>query len=203
MFSHRFISAVFVGILLLFLTACVGGSPTPSVTPAAPEPLQAEPTAIAQLESPLATPIASAQPESLLPALESPLAPPAAAAYTVATPSPGKASVAGRLINFNTNQPLVNQNLSLPAVLCPPGVTEENIREQCTYVIDEAFDPSALTDGEGRFVFRDIAVGEYVLMIGNRMTESIVLSNELKQPLIWKVEADKVSELGDLVVDLR
>jgi len=137
-------------------------------------------------------------------ALESPLATPTAAVHTaVITPSPGKASVAGRLIDFNTGQPMVNQNLSLPSVTCPLGVTEENKREQCVYVIDEAFDPSVLTDGDGRFVFRDIAAGEYVLLVGNRTTKYTVLANESNQPIIWKVEADKVNELGDLVVDLR
>jgi len=40
-------------------------------------------------------------------------------------------------------------------------------------------------------------------MIGNPTTKYTVLTDELNQPLIWKVEADKVIERGDLVIDLR
>lgn len=98
---------------------------------------------------------------------------------------------------------MVNQNLSLPAILCPPGVADKDKREQCVYVIDEAFDPSVLSDGKGRFVFQNIAAGEYVMLVGNRITQYTILTNEVNQPIIWKAEADKVLELGDLVVDLR
>jgi len=190
MISHRLITVVLGIILALFFAACGGDSLRLLVAPAAVTPLQAESSA-------------AGQPESLLSAQKSPLATPAAAASAVTTPSAGKGSLAGRLIRFNTSQPMVNQNLSLPAVLCAPGVAEKDKREQCIYVIDEAFDPSVLSDGEGRFVFQDIAAGEYVLMIGSRMTKYVVLTDEFNQPLIWKVEAGKALELGDLVVDLR
>ncbi len=179
MLLHRLTTAVLVVILLLSVTACV------EITPAPTEP------------------IATVDPEGSGSALESPLAPPDAAAETAPTSSQGKGSVAGRLIDFSTGEPMVNQNLSLPSVICPPGVLEENKREECVYVVDEAFDPSVLTDGDGRFVFQDIPAGEYVLLVGTQTTKYTVLANELDQPIIWGVEADKVSELGDLVVELH
>jgi hypothetical protein len=178
MLLHRWTTAVLVVILLLSATACIEVSPTSVM------PTSVTDEGGSALESPLATPDAAAE-------MASP------------TSTPGKGSVAGRLIDFNTGQPMVNQNLSLPSVICPPGVLEENKREECVYVVDEAFDPSVLTDGDGRFVFRDIPVGEYVLLVGTQTTKYTVLANELDQPIIWGVEADKVNELGDLVVELH
>lgn len=139
---------------------------------------------------------ATAQPQGTLSTQISPLATPVVTAA-------GKGTLAGRLIQFGSNKPLVNQNLSLPAIVCPPNVAEKDKREQCIYIIDDAFDPSVLTDGEGRFVFQNITAGEYVLLVGNRMTRHTILTDELNQPLIWKVEADKVIDLGDLAVELR
>jgi len=182
----RVLSFGLIAIFVLFLAACGGGSPMPFVGPATAVSPQAEPTT-----------------ESPLPALQSPLATPSSPWSVVATPSAGKSAIAGRLIRFSTGQPMANQNLSLPAILCPPGVADKDKREQCVYVIDEAFDPSVLSDGDGRFVFQNIAAGEYVLLVGNRTTKSTLLTNDFNQPIIWKAEADKVLELGDLVVDLH
>ncbi len=191
MHLHRFAPAVALGILILLLAACSGGSPTPSIPPTA-------------AVSPLATPVtATAQAEPSPAALDSPLAPPTPGVMaTVAPPSAGKAAVAGRLIDVKSSQPMVNQPVSLPTIVCPEGVTEENKRDQCVYVVDEAFDPSAMTDADGRFVFRDVRPGEYVMLVGSPTTRSTVLADDFNQPLIWKTEADKVLELGDLAVEL-
>lgn len=192
MFLHRSVSIVTAAILLLFLSACSNGGlklvvapmPTPGGAAAGGQPT-------------------TAQPQGALPTQISPLATPVATAAGVAAPAAGKGALAGRLIQFGSNKPLVNQNLSLPAIVCPPGVAEKDKREQCIYVIDDAFDPSVLTDGEGHFIFQNITAGEYILLIGNRVTRYTILTDELNQPLIWKVEADKVVDLGDLVVELR
>lgn len=130
---------------------------------------------------------------------QSPLATPP----VMVTSEPGATSISGRLIRFDTGESVANQSLSLHSLLCPPDVTtEEDKREQCVYMIDEAFDPSTLTDEQGRFEFRNIEGGDYVIMVGNWMTEYVVLANDFNQPLIWKVEPDQQLELGDLVVDL-
>jgi hypothetical protein len=114
----------------------------------------------------------------------------------------GKSSVVGRLIDVKSGQPMANQNLSLPSVICPPGVAEKDKREQCVYAVDDAFDPSAITNQDGSFVFRDIPAGDYVMLIGNPATKYTVLANESKQPLIWSAKADQVLNAGDLAVDL-
>lgn len=86
-------------------------------------------------------------------------------------------------------------------MLCAPGVAEEDKREQCFYMVDEAFDPSALTDDDGNFVFRDIEAGEYVMLVGSLMTENVILKDELNRPIIWEAITDTVVALGDIVVE--
>ena len=184
---HRLTLLIAVVMLSLFVAACNGDSPAApveNVTPAAQEATPTEPAV--QPASPLSAPV-------------SPLAVPA----VPVAPAANKTVITGRLINIETSSPMANQNLSLPAVLCAPGVAEADKREQCFYMIDEAFDPSTLTYSDGRFVFQDIPAGEYVLMVGNLMTEYTVLTDELNQPLIWKGEANQTLDVGDLVVDLR
>lgn len=144
-----------------------------------------EPTSTTQLDSPLSAPI-------------SPLALDSSAA-----PEAGKATLKGRLIDLATGAPLRNQNVSLPAVLCAPGVAEEDKREQCFYMVDEAFDPSALTDDDGNFVFQNIQAGEYVMLVGSLMTENVILKDELNQPIIWEAITDTVVALGDIVVEFE
>lgn len=182
MASHRIFTVFLIIVLAAMVAACNGDGGTP----AAAQPTPAEPAAGAQPASPLLAP-------------QSPLPVPAVAV----TPESGKAAISGRLISLSTSEPMVNQNLSLPAMLCAPGVAEADKREQCFYMIDEAFDPSALTDGDGRFVFQNIPAGEYVMLVGNLMTEYTILSDELDRPMIWKADANQVLELGDLLVDLQ
>ena len=184
---HRLTLLIAVVMLSLFVAACNGDSPAApveNVTPAAQEATPTEPAE--QPESPLLPPCQQRR-----------------IAVRVAEPAADKTVITGRLINSETSSAMANQNLSLPAVLCAPGVAEADKREQCFYMIDEAFDPSTLTDGDGRFVFQDIPAGEYVLMVGNLMTEYTVLTDELNRPLIWKGEAGQTLDAGDLVVDLR
>lgn len=179
--------SILLGLLILGLAAC-GGTRAPTAPATAP---------VSPLPAATALPAAS-------PGTDSPLAAPTIAARaTIQAPAAGKGAVGGRLIDFGSGQPLANQNLSLPAIVCPAGVAEENKREECVYAIDDAFDPSTLTDQQGRFVFKDVAPGDYVLLVGNRMTKSTVLADDAGRPLMWKVEADKVLQLGDLVVDLQ
>ncbi|MFN3331470.1 MAG: hypothetical protein ACK47M_03015 [Caldilinea sp.] len=176
---RRFIIILFTIAMLSLLVACGGGS-------------SAEPTPTTQLVEP--TP--ATQPVSPLTAPISPLAAPDAA-----LPEAGKAAITGRLIDLATGAPLRDQNLSLPAVLCAPGVAEEDKREQCFYMVDEAFDPSALTDDEGNFIFQNIQAGEYVMLVGSLMTENVILKDELNRPIIWKAITDTVVALGDIVVE--
>ena len=149
-----------------------GGETTPTPPPTAAAPTAAAPTADT---SPLEAPV------SPLEAPASPLALP-----EEYTPADGKSAVTGRLIDFTTGNPMAFQNLSLPAVLCAPGVAEEDKREQCFYMIDEAFDPSTLTDPNGDFIFKDIPAGEYVMFVGSLMTENAVLKEASKKHMPYQ-----------------
>ena len=183
--------AFLLTLMVLGVLGGCGGETTPT-PPTAAAPAEAAPAETAPTAAP---PTADTSP---LEAPASPLAVP-----EDYTPADGKSAVTGRLIDFTTGNPMALQNLSLPAVLCAPGVAEEDKREQCFYMIDEAFDPSTLTDSDGEFIFKDIPAGEYVMFVGSLMTENAVLKDELNRPIIWKTEADQVTAIGDLVVEFE
>lgn len=184
MFAQRFALAGLAGVLLLFLASCAPVPTVPPTAPVSPQPTPADLTTPAPQDSPLATPTETA-------------------AAVEVTPAAGKGALTGRLIDLATNAPLARQSLSLPSVICPSGVSEEEKRDKCVFGVDEAFDPSTLTDDSGIFVFKDLTPGEYVMLVGNPATKYTILSNDEKLPLVWKAEADKVINVGDLVVDFR
>ena len=195
--------AFLLTLMVLGVLGGCGGETTPT-PPTAAAPAEAAPAETA----PTAAPPTAAPPTADTSLLEAPASPLEAPASPLAvpedyTPADGKSAVTGRLIDFTTGNPMALQNLSLPAVLCAPGVAEEDKREQCFYMIDEAFDPSTLTDSDGEFIFKDIPAGEYVMFVGSLMTENAVLKDELNRPIIWKTEADQVTAIGDLVVEFE
>lgn len=184
MFPQRFALAGLAGVLLLFLAGCAAVPPVPPTAPVSPQPTLSGVTTPAPQESPLATPTAAPMSVEV-------------------TPAAGKGALTGRLINLTTNAPMPKQSLSLPSVICPADVAEEDKRDKCVYGVDEAFDPSTLTDDNGYFVFNDLTPGEYVMLVGNPATKYTILSDDAKLPLVWRAEADKIVALGDLVVDFQ
>jgi hypothetical protein len=185
MFTPRRALVTFAAFLVLILAAC-SGIPTP-LPPTLPVSPLASPTGAAGAPAPQESPLATAT---------------QAASALEVTPSPGRSAMTGRLVDVRTGRPITNQNLSLPTVICPEGVAEEDKQNQCVYAVDEAFDPSTLSDEDGRFAFLDITPGDYVLIVGNPATKYTLLSDETNQALVWTAEADKVLAIGDLLVEL-
>lgn len=181
---RQLVRAILLGMLTLLFVACAPGVVVPTAAPTLPV-------------SPLPTMAPASTPTDGTPAVfDSPLP-------TPATPAAGKGVVTGRLIDVATSQGMSNQSLSLASVICPPDVAEEEKRERCVYAVDVAFDPSALTDNSGRFTLPEVTPGDYVVIVGNPEAKHTVLVNTANQPLIWAVTENQVTDLGDLVVDLR
>lgn len=190
MFSRRFVLAVLLGGVVL-LAACTAGLPAPLLQPTLPV-------------SPLPTPMADGNPQSTATESVSPQpGPTAGAGALLMTPAADMAAITGRLIDVKTSRPMGNVPVSLPSVICPPGVADQDKHEQCVSAIDEAFDPSVMTNANGEFVFRDIQAGDYVMLVGNPGTTYIILSDEANRALIWSAKPNQVLNLGDLVVEVK
>lgn len=202
-------------VVIAALAACGGGSeptatpvptntatsvptatavPTATTAPTAtPVPVATEAVEAASPESPLAAP------DSPLAAPESPLAPPSV--DEAPTPEADKSSVIGRIVSIRTGLPLANTVVRLPEVYCAPGVKEEDKREQCFWALDNAFSPSAISDETGLFVFNNVEVRDYVVMLGDIMLESLIIDDEEGKPVIITTPEGEVLNLGELRVD--
>jgi hypothetical protein len=119
----------------------------------------------------------------------------AAAAPTTA---PDRTTVVGQIISTRTNQPITNTSVRLAQVYRQPGSDAEG-----AFVLDEARSPGSRTDGSGRFVIANIGVEEYVLMISTDMGQHMIVTEGpgIDKAKIWKTEAGKVIDLGEVRVD--
>lgn len=118
----------------------------------------------------------------------------------------GKAALVGRVISRATGEPLANVQLRLGEVYCPDGatnLTEAEKRTQCAVILDDAWNPYAETDGEGRFSFVNIDARDYTFMVGydTAATTSVTAMNDRGEPILYTAIADETVDLGDVVVD--
>lgn len=122
----------------------------------------------------------------------------------------GKAAITGRVVSAITGEPLANIQLRLGEVFCPEGVTgltEEEKRVQCAVVLDDAWNPFAESDDEGRFLFQNIEARDYTFMAGydsgGAAAQSATALNEAGLPRIYTAIADETVDLGDVAVDYQ
>ena len=108
---------------------------------------------------------------------------------------PGATSVTGRLISASSGEPFVDEMIALAAV-------HRNEKGEGAYALNSYSSPQTTTDAQGFFLFKDIPVGEYAVVTGDPMTRYLVL-NDLStgNVKIWKTEAGKVLNIGELRFD--
>lgn len=121
----------------------------------------------------------------------------------------GKAAVVGRVISRLTGQPLANVQLRLGEIFCPDGatnLTEEEKRTQCAVILDDAWNPFAETDSEGRFSFVNIEARDYTFIVGyseTAVSTPVNALNDQGDPIIYTAVADETVDLGDVAVDYQ
>lgn len=123
-------------------------------------------------------------------------APTASTALTVATPAAGKAVVTGRILSAKTGQPYVGEYIFL-------AVVEYNDKGEGAYFLDSLRSPATQSGANGVFQFTDLAPRDYVVIVGEPTGRTAVLTDiSSGNPKIWKVEAGKVLNMGDMKFDL-
>lgn len=112
----------------------------------------------------------------------------------VPQPPAGKAVVAGQVKKNTDQQPLTNTQVYLAQVYRNPEQTG------AVYALDMARSPGTITDDQGFFVFNDIAPNEYVVVVGRSDADNDVVREQNGDAKVYKVEADKVLNVGSLTV---
>ena len=112
-------------------------------------------------------------------------------------PEVGKATVTGQVFSLKTNAPLANMVVRLAEV--------HRQGDEGAYLLDTAFSPGDITDEQGYFAFESIEPGEYVVVVGNVevYNEYVIIPESSGKPLVYNFAADKVEDIGQLIVNLE
>jgi len=107
-------------------------------------------------------------------------------------PNPGTTTVKGRLVSATSGKPFSNEYVALAEV-------HRNEQGVAAFGLNTRSSPQTSSDENGNFIFKDIPAGEYVVVVGDPMTKSMVL-NDLTtgNAKVWNPQADQVLEIGEL-----
>lgn len=111
----------------------------------------------------------------------------------IPTPAMGKSTVVGRLFSESNNKILVGTVVRLAEVYRQNG--------KGAFLLDAAASPGAVTDQEGYFIFTNVDAKEYVLVVGDPMISYVIVSGADGQAKVWKTEAQKILNVGDIYVN--
>jgi len=107
-----------------------------------------------------------------------------------------KTMVCGRILHADSS-PFNDLNVRLAEVYYGDSTSEG------AFVLNTSFSPSAMTDDDGYFCTAEIAVTDYVLVIGNPEENYEIYSNEDLKPKVWTTTAGEVLDIGNIVTGLE
>lgn len=102
----------------------------------------------------------------------------------------------GRILHTD-GSPFNDLNIRLAEVYYGDSTSEG------AFVLNTSFSPSAMTDDDGYFCTAEIAVTDYVLVIGNPEENYEIYSNEDLKPKVWTTTAGEVLDIGNIVTGLK
>lgn len=106
-------------------------------------------------------------------------------------PKPGTGIIVGVMKIRHTDQPMVGVELYLARHI---GVTPDT--PLYTMELDNA--PHAITDANGRFIFKDVPPGRYAIVIWNPISSFLVRNPATGLELVIDVQPDQIHNLGVL-----
>ncbi len=111
--------------------------------------------------------------------------------YEAPAPASGKGVITGILNIQNTEQPMANVELYLGTHI---GASVDTPM----YSLDPSTAPKAMTDENGRFAFKDVDPGFYVIIIWNPFNSFMVRDASTGAELTINLQADQVFDAGVL-----
>lgn len=115
-------------------------------------------------------------------------------ATSIPLPGADKTTVTGIVFSTPMNQPYPNAPVWLAEVF--------REGEYGAYVVNVAASPSTFADEQGVFIIENVDPKEYVIVIGNPESFSEVIPDDTGRARVWKTEAGKVLDVGQLNISL-
>jgi hypothetical protein len=109
-------------------------------------------------------------------------------------PESGKATVIGRVFSSKTGNPMGNTIVRLAEV--------QHQEDKVLFVLDAAFSPAAISDGNGFFIFSNVPAGEYVITVGEFFS-AWKAYEEGGKPHVFNAVPDQVLNVNNIKVDLN
>jgi len=66
------------------------------------------------------------------------------------------------------------------------------------FVLNTSASPSALTDSQGWFCTKDVAAGDYVLVIGSPDSEYEIYSEDGTKAIVWSAIEGETLDIGEI-----
>jgi hypothetical protein len=115
------------------------------------------------------------------------------------TLTPTKAALSGKVYTSYSGslQPLKGTVVRLAKVFW------NNDKTDGAFVLEGGSSPSTITNQKGEFVFGNIDPADYVVVVGDAEGDNEIIAETNGKAKIYKVEADKILDVGTLKVKLR
>ncbi len=113
----------------------------------------------------------------------------------VISPAGDKTMVCGRIVTVD-GSPFGDLNIRLAEVYYGETGSEG------AFVLNTSSSPSAMTDKDGYFCTAEIAVTDYVLIIGHPEENYEIFAGEDSKAKVWSPLAGEVLEMGEIVTTL-
>jgi len=175
-------------ILVFFCASCLAKTSTPEITSGPkdetqepyPYPVSGSNPSLADLPYPMNSPTYSIE-ANLPPSL------------TIPEPGPETGIVIGFLVTASKEPYIGSVYLAKAIPASQPDIPP-------LVAFSDQTDPKALQDANGQFLFTKILPGEYALALWNPVSNLIIHEPGTENFFLFKVEAGKVTDLGEVVV---
>ncbi|MCB9419217.1 MAG: hypothetical protein H6667_05405 [Ardenticatenaceae bacterium] len=118
----------------------------------------------------------------------------------VVTPSSvasDKGALIGQIVSVTDSTPLLDTEVRLAKIFW------DETKEQGAYVIEGGSSPTTITDANGRFVFNDLDLQDYAIVVGDLYGQYEVLSQEDGSAQIFTPKVGVVEDIGVIKVNLE
>lgn len=103
---------------------------------------------------------------------------------------PGIGGITGSVLSSPDGKPVKGMAVHLAGVF--------RNKNKAAFLFDSANNPSAMTDKNGVFTITSVPSGEYVIILGDQMTGTQIISDENGKAKVWIIQPDQVADAGQI-----